>query len=259
MRACAALVCALALMGGAGAARAEGIVPVEGGWKAETSAGLPVYFGVKAGHVINIRFTFHWGFCGNYQSHEKSAALEVDPGGHWIYQDPRGPLMEGTFVAPNRVEGKVIAPSRELPGCPRTEATFVASPVGQNPESMAAARAGIEALPYEIQLREPAGVRNVLIGKVYGSLGETFRFFLFVNRNAAAHLPGVPGYGFHGPHNRILNHGLEGGALANTDVMLETIGRRGETRAQENERFDIGFAVEDTVCLRQTGKICPAL
>jgi hypothetical protein len=261
MRAFGALVCALVLAssGGAGAAQAEGIVPVEGGWKAETSAGLPVYFGVDDGRVINPRFHFHWGFCGTYGSHEEEADLEIDPSGHWIYQDPRGPLMEGTFVAANRLEGKVIAPSRELPGCPQSEATFVASPVGQNPESVAAARAGIEALPYKIRLREVPGVNNILIGKVFGSLGETFRFFLSVNRNAAAHLPGVPGYGFHGPHNQILDHGLEGGALANSDVLLQTIGKRGETKAQENERLEIALAVEETVCRRQTGKACPAV
>jgi hypothetical protein len=131
--------------------------------------------------------------------------------------------------------------------------------IGSNPESVPAARAGIEALPYDIAMREPPDVHNVLIGKVHGRLGETFRFFLFVNRNAAAHLPGVPGYGFHGPHNRILNHGLEGGALANTDVMLSTIRRRGETRAQESDRYKIEFAIEDTICERQTGEPCPAL
>jgi hypothetical protein len=260
MRMSTALVVALVLTAtGAAAAQAETIVPVEGGWKAETSAGLPVYFGVAAGRVTNIRFNFHWGFCGNFQTHEKNADLEVDPSGHWIYQDPRGPLIEGTFVAPDRVEGKVIAPSRELPGCPRTEATFIASPLGQETESVAAARAGIEALPYEIHLREPPGVHSVLIGKVHGNLGETFRFFLFVNRDAPAHLPGVPGYGFHGSHHRILDRGLEGGALANSDVMLETISRRGETKAQEHERHGIEFAVADTVCLRQTGRACPAL
>lgn len=260
MRAVAATVLFVVLLAaGAGGARAEGVGPVEGGWKGETSAGLPVYFGVSGGRVVNTRFQFRWGFCGTFTSHDGSANLEIDQGGHWVYQDPRGQTFEGTFVAPDLVEGKVISVERELPGCPRTEATFTAAPVPPNPESMAAARAGIEALPDAIRLREPRGVKNVLIGKVHGSLGETFRFFLFVNRSAAAHIPGVPGYGFHGAHNRILNRGLEGGALANTDVMFSTVGRRGETRAQENERFDILFAVEETVCLRQTGKACPAL
>ena len=249
----------LVLAIGVDSAEGDGVVPVEGAWKCETSAGLSVYFGVTGGRVVNTRFQFRWGFCGVFESHDKSANLEIDPGGHWVFEDPRGQIFEGTFVAPDRVEGKVISVERQLPGCPRTEATFTAMPVPPNPESMAAARAGIEALPYEIRLLEPRGVENVLIGKVHGSLGETFRFFLFVNRNAAAHIPGVPGYGFHGPHNRILNPGLEGGALANTDVMFSTVGRRGETKAQERERFTILFAVEETVCLRQTGKACPAL
>jgi hypothetical protein len=248
-----------ATLGAAGTAAAAGIVPVEGAWQGETSAGLPVHFGVAGGRVLNTRFQFRWGFCGTYGSHDKNANLEIDFGGHWAYEDPRGQTLEATFVAPDRAEGRVISVERELPGCPRTEATFMAAPVPPNPESMAAARAGIEALPYDIRLREPAAVKNALIGKVHGSLGETFRFFLFVNRNAATHIPGVPGYGFHGPHDRILNRGLEGGALANTDVMLTTVSRRGESKAQVNERYDIEFAVEETVCLRQTGEACPAL
>jgi hypothetical protein len=247
------------VLGAAGTTAAASVVPVEGAWQGETSAGLPVHFGVAGGRVLNTRFQFDWGFCGTYGSHDERANLAIDPAGHWTFEDPRGQTLEGTFVAPDRVEGKVISVERELPGCPRTEATFTAAPVPPNPESMAAARAGIEALPYDIRLREPASVKNVLIGKVHGSLGETFRFFLFVNRGAAAHIPGVPGYGFHGPHNRILDRGLEGGALANTDVILATVSRRNETKAQENERYDIEFAIEDTVCLRQTGEVCPAL
>ncbi len=251
-------VVVLALAVDVGSARAEGVVPVEGSWNGETSAHLQVYFGVAGGRVVNTRFQFRWGFCGTYESHDPRANLEVDPGGRWAYLDPRGQTLEGTFVAPDRVEGKVISVERELPGCPRTEATFTAVPVPPNPENMAAARAGIEALPYTIRLRQPRGVESVLIGRVLGSLGETFRFFLFVNRRAPAHIRGVPGYGFHGRRHRILNRGLEGGALANTDEMFNTIPRRGETTAQEAERDEVVSAVEETVCLRQTGAPCPA-
>lgn len=253
-----AVLIALALASGTGVAQAEAVAPVEGAWKGETSAGLPVSFEVEGGRVVNTRFRFRWGFCGTFESHDPRASLEIDESGHWLFQDPRGQTLEGTFVAPDRVEGKIVSVERQLPGCPRTEATFTAAPLPPNPESMAAARAGIEALPYEIRLREPRGVRNVLIGKVHGSLGETFRFFLFVNRSAAKRLPGVPGYGFHGRQGRILNRGLEGGALGNTDVLLTTVPRRGESRAQMNERFAIELAIEETVCLRQTGAACPA-
>ncbi|MGV1047540.1 MAG: hypothetical protein ACOYD4_03315 [Solirubrobacterales bacterium] len=258
MRRLATALTLLALTIGAGSAEAA-VVPVEGGWQGETSAGLPVYFGVFAGRVINTNFHFRWGFCGTYVSHDRGASLEVDAAGHWAYDDPRGQTFEGTFVAPDRVEGKVISVERQLPGCPRTEATFTAAPAPPKVETMALARAGIEALPYDIRLREPRDAQNTLIGKVRGGLGESFRFFLFVNRGAAKRLRGVPGYGFHGPHNQILDRGLEGGALANTDVMISTVGKRGETRAQENERYDILLAVEETVCRRQTGAACPAL
>jgi hypothetical protein len=256
MRGFAFFLVALTLLSGASTASAEGLMPVEGDWRGETSAGLPLHFTVKDGRVTDTQFGFRWGFCGVFESRDKGADLAIDPSGHWIFHDPRGQTLEGTFVAPDRAEGTVVSVERELPGCPRTEATFTAAP---NPESMAAARAGIEALPYDIDLREPPGVANVLVGRVHGSLGETVRFFLFVNRNAAKHLPGVPGYGFHGPHDRILNRGLEGGSLGNTDVIFFTVYRRGESKAQINERFDIGFAIEDDVCRRQTGKVCPAL
>lgn len=257
MRGIVLLGCLLALAGAETSQAA--VVPVEGAWKGVTSDGLPVYFDVSGGRVVNTRFHFRWGFCGTYGSHDPNANLEIDPNGHWSYEDPRGQTFEATFLAPDRAEGKVISVERMLPGCPRTEATFLATPLPPNPESLAAARAGIEALPHEIRLREPPGVENTLIGKVRGSLGETFRFFLFVNRSAAARIPGVPGYGLHGHQHRILNSGLMGGELGNTDVMLATVPRRNETKAQEREHYGILIAVEETVCRRQTGKACPAL
>jgi hypothetical protein len=251
------MVAVLVLAMGTSGSRAEGSAPLDGSWKGETSDGLPVSFGVLGGHVLNTRFKFRWGFCGTFESHSPSADLEVDPSGHWSFQDPRGQTLEGTFVAPDRMEGKLTSEERQLPGCPRTEATFTAVPVPPNPESLAAARAGIEALPYRIQLRQPPGVKNTLIGKIHGGLGETFRFFLFVNRDAAARLRHVPGYGAHGPRNSIPDPGLEGGPLANTDVLFSTVPRRSETRAQRHEHRKILTAVENTICLRQTGDPCP--
>jgi hypothetical protein len=128
MRILTALVTAFALAGSVGPARAEGIEPVEGGWKGKTSQGLPVYFGVREGRVINTRYHFHWGFCGTYGSHAKRANLEIGSTGSWIIQDSRGSSLEGTFTAPDTVEGRVSVVERELPGCPQVEAPFVAHP-----------------------------------------------------------------------------------------------------------------------------------
>ena len=128
MRIATVLFCTLVLGSGVGIARSDGIEPVEGGWKGETSQGLPVYFGVRQGHVINTRYHFHWGFCGIFGSHAKNADLEIDPAGHWIVRDTRGSSFEGIFVAPNRVEGVVDVEERELPGCPKVSASFVATP-----------------------------------------------------------------------------------------------------------------------------------
>ncbi|HEY2479337.1 MAG TPA: hypothetical protein VGI17_11485 [Solirubrobacterales bacterium] len=129
MRRLAVLICGVVLGCGvvSAGAGAEGIVPVEGPWHATTSAGLPVSFEVKGGQVVDPRFRFNWGFCGTYES-ERGPVVPIDPNGHWKHEDGGGPYIEATFVAPDRAEGVVIAPSRLTPGCPKTQATFVAEP-----------------------------------------------------------------------------------------------------------------------------------
>jgi hypothetical protein len=134
MRWVAVLTCGTVLAFGVmtGAASGEeitpvaAVAPVEGPWHATTSAGLPVSFEVKAGRVVGARFRFKWGFCGSFEGYGGPAP--IDPTGHWKGEDPRGPWIEATFVAPDRAEGTVNAPSRMLPGCPPTRATFVAEP-----------------------------------------------------------------------------------------------------------------------------------
>jgi hypothetical protein len=126
-RVASAMLCLLVLACGASVARAEGIVPVEGGWVATTSAGLPVSFEVREGNVLNAHFRFKWGFCGTYESHLPNTD-PIDADGHWSFFDSRGQTIEGTFVAADRVEGTVDAAERELPGCPHTRASFVAAP-----------------------------------------------------------------------------------------------------------------------------------
>jgi hypothetical protein len=124
---CGAMLCLLALICGTSVVKAQGAIPVEGGWVATTSAGLPVSFEVKEGNVLNAHFRFNWGFCGNFES-RLSNTNPIDATGHWSFQDPRGQTIEATFVAPDRAEGSVVAVERQLPGCPATQATFVAAP-----------------------------------------------------------------------------------------------------------------------------------
>ncbi len=127
----AALICAFVLLvlGCATTAAGAGVVPVEGKWHATTSAGLPVSFEVKEGNVLNARFRFNWGFCGTYESHLPNTD-PIDANGHWSFLDSRGQTIEATFVAPDRVEGTVVAVEREFPSCPHTRATFLAEPGG---------------------------------------------------------------------------------------------------------------------------------
>ena len=124
---CAAMSCLLVLACSASVVKAESVVLVEGGWVGTTSAGLPVSFEVKEGNVLNAHFRFNWGFCGTYESRLPNTN-PIDANGHWSFLDSRGQTIEGTFVAPDRVEGTVVAVERQLPGCPHTEATFVAAP-----------------------------------------------------------------------------------------------------------------------------------
>jgi len=128
--------------------------------------------------------------------------------------------------------------------------------VPPNPENFAAARAGIEALPYKIDLKHARGAQNALIGTVQGSLGESFRFFLFVNRKPAKRLRKAPDYSAHGPNNELPGRGLEGGRLANTDYLFSTVSRQGETGSQKFQQYKILTAVKNPFCVRQTGREC---
>jgi hypothetical protein len=101
--------------------------PTEGAWGGRTSAGLPVSFEVKAGHVVNVKFTFLWGFCGIAESALLNEET-IRPDGSWTYLDGRGPKIEGTFTTPDQVEGLLTIPSRELPSCEGSKATFTAAP-----------------------------------------------------------------------------------------------------------------------------------
>jgi hypothetical protein len=129
MRRVVVLACAVVLGCGVltASAGADGVVPVDGPWHATTSAGLPVTFEVSGGQVAYYLYRFKWGFCGTYTSHF-GPAVAIEPSGHWKAADPSGPYIEATFTAPDRAEGTVVAPSRELPGCPMTQATFTAEP-----------------------------------------------------------------------------------------------------------------------------------
>jgi hypothetical protein len=232
---------------GIGATPAAGsVVPVEGSWGGESSAGLPVHFGVEGGRVVNPRFRFKWGFCGTFESSWPGVDFPIDSNGHWVVEDSRGQTLEATFAAPDWVEGTIVAVERMLPGCPRTEATFVAAPVPENPESFAAARAGIEALPFEIAIR---GLRseNTLVGNVDGSHGDRFAFYLFVNRKAPRRLGGAPGFEL---------SRLVGGRLAKTDELWSTVPGRNWTRGQKRDRQRILTAVANSVCRRQAGSTC---
>ena len=122
-----ALAGSISLIAAPAIARAESVVPTAGPWAGTTSVGLPVHFTVEGSNITAARFGFHWGFCGDYFG-EAPGPAPIDPEGHWSLSDPRGAAIEGTVVAPDRIEGTVTAVERELPGCPSTHAPFTAVP-----------------------------------------------------------------------------------------------------------------------------------
>jgi hypothetical protein len=130
----ATAVSVVVLAGGIGGARAEAIVPVEGQWTGITSVGLPVGFRVEGGNVVDAHFGFNWGECGSFTSHDANTD-PIDPEGHWSFDAPEGQTIEGTFVAPERVEGKVLSVERMTPGCQATHAGFAAIPGDVPPPS----------------------------------------------------------------------------------------------------------------------------
>ncbi len=128
----AALTGALVMIGAVASAGAdvtapEAPAPVEGPWSGVTSIGLPVSFRVEGGNVIDAHFGFGWGECGDFTSHDANTD-PIDPEGNWSFDAPEGQTIEGSFVAPDRVEGRVLAVERQTPGCEATHAHFFAVP-----------------------------------------------------------------------------------------------------------------------------------
>lgn len=120
------------------------------------------------------------------------------------------------------------------------------------PTTIANARAAIEALGFPIVLSEPEEERGVLVGRVHGSLGERFAFFLFVNRSAPERMDDVPGYPGFGPPG-----GLAGGTLVDGYIFgSREIPRKGESKRQFRQQSYIEGEVEEALCFQATGEHC---
>jgi hypothetical protein len=122
------------------------------------------------------------------------------------------------------------------------------------PETVANARRAIEALRYPIRLTEPTNRHGVLVGRVQGSRGEHFAFFLFVDRSAPKSMPDVPGYpGFTGE----MPHGLLGGGLTDNYIFgSRELPGKGEGKRQFLEQSRIELDVEEALCRQATGEAC---
>jgi hypothetical protein len=131
IRSLAAALCALGLLVGASLAGAEVSAPQAGAWKGKTKQGYPVYFRVGSDRTVaNFRFTYREPICGEQSPHITETSLTIDEAGHFggtiqtYYLE-----FEGTFTAPDRVQGKIIALEHTgLPGCLGKVVSFTAYP-----------------------------------------------------------------------------------------------------------------------------------
>lgn len=158
----AALACSLA--GAAGARAAKGVVPAEGEWLGITTGGLPVSFTVAGGRVSDVHFSFEWGSCGRYEATgERPASARIDPViAQWDILNPFGEYISGSFLAPERLEGRLVGIERdhERPFCPHAEENYAAElgrvPTYVRPQVYAIEdrRNGHQATrPHEIRIR----------------------------------------------------------------------------------------------------------
>jgi len=113
-----------------GMGSAAGVAPEEGGWKGKTKQEFYVYFGVGEGAVKNVRLTFREVVCGKQSVHLPESRLAIDEAGHFAGAlVPNRLEFEGTFVAPDRVSGKIVSlETTGLPGCTRKVVGFNARP-----------------------------------------------------------------------------------------------------------------------------------
>ncbi len=220
------LVLALGVVAGrAGDAQAEAIVPVAGPWHATTSVGLPVSFEVSGGQIVDPRWRFRWGFCGVFENNvPATVAIEAD--GHWKFTDLRGPYIEGTFVSPNEVEGSVTAPSRMLPSCPETRASFVAEP-GTAPFEQAPAVVNAEVGAHRL-VHEPRRMEMSRDGSMvfYG-----LKWRNFGNDVARGSGHAYLRYGCRSCRNRVVRR-------PRVTVLLDELGQQGERRVYLHLRYE---------------------
>jgi predicted small lipoprotein YifL len=110
-------------------------------------------------------------------------------------------------------------------------------------ETPAAARAAIEALPYRIDLREPPGEPDALVGTIHAGAIKSL-FYVFVHGGEELdHRKMVEALG--GPDQLP----LEDAELTDDYEFLAT-------PAPNDEVLKVEFAVEDALCEQATGETC---
>jgi hypothetical protein len=122
----------LALLAAPAAARADGVVPVEGRWSGRTTDGLVITFLVENGTVGFLDVGIRQTVCGVEVLHLVDP-VPIEPDGHWLLELYPGLDVQGTFDAAGHVSGKITVPGRSTPSCGKDLATFTARPGSEPP------------------------------------------------------------------------------------------------------------------------------
>ncbi|HVX34095.1 MAG TPA: hypothetical protein VHA80_13230 [Solirubrobacterales bacterium] len=124
-----AIALLLASVASASPAAAASAPPVDGHWQGKTAQGLPIFFGVRAGSVVNVRWFADLGLCGRQEVRYPHAVILLGESGRFEETFEGEIRIEGTFASARRAHGEVIFPKTTgLPGCPPKTITFHAVP-----------------------------------------------------------------------------------------------------------------------------------
>lgn len=119
------------------------------------------------------------------------------------------------------------------------------------PQTLGAAKAAVERLPFEVRGRIEHGV---LIGRVGRGSDHSFRFFVFIAGSIPRKLPGVRGY-----ERAVRSRPSELSGLGTTRYVFLSQGRprRNPPRLRNKEALET-VAIEDAIC-EEVGQPCPPI
>jgi hypothetical protein len=121
------------------------------------------------------------------------------------------------------------------------------------PQNLAVAKEAVEQLSFDVH---GTIERHVLVGRVDGGGGDSFRFFVFIGRSdIPRQLPGIRGY-----KREVRSGQSEVAELGSTSyVFVSGAGRGQQDRRQRQAKLHESYAIEDALCEQGEGSPCPPI